>query len=207
MRPALALALAALSAAVLTAACSATTRETPLVAGSGAPVVIPDGPGGEGRTATPGERIGTAESRPTGADVRFAELMIPHHRQALEMAGLVAGRTGDRGIAALARRVEAAQRPEVTVLTSWLAALGRVPSHDHPDGYGMATLTEMNRLRTARNADFDRLFLTLMIRHHEGALTMAAEELRDGEDRLMRTLATDIARGQRVEIGRMRGML
>ncbi|GAA1011614.1 DUF305 domain-containing protein [Acrocarpospora pleiomorpha] len=201
--PPVALALAA----VLVAACSAAAPETPLVAGSGAPVVVPGGPGGVGRTATPGERIGTGESRATGADVRFAEMMIPHHRQALEMAGLVPGRTTNSQVTAMARRIEAAQRPEVAVLTSWLAALGRAPAHDHPEGYGMAGLPEMNSLRTARNAAFDRLFLTLMIRHHEGALTMAAEELRDGRDRMMRTLATDVARGQRIEIGRMREML
>ncbi|GAA0380123.1 lipoprotein [Acrocarpospora corrugata] len=194
-------------AAVLLAACSATTPETPLIAGSGAPVVVPSGPGGEGRTASPGERVGTNESQTTGADVRFAEMMIPHHRQALEMAGLVPDRTADARITALARRVEAAQRPEIAVLTSWLTALGRAAAHDHPDGYGMATLPEMNTLRTSRDAAFDRLFLTLMIKHHEGALTMAAEELRDGHDRLMRILATDVARGQRIEIARMRDLL
>ncbi|WP_433224745.1 DUF305 domain-containing protein [Microtetraspora malaysiensis] len=196
------------------AGCAADTpadRRAPFVAGSGAPVVVPDGPGGHARTATPGERIGESDARATAADVRFAEAMIPHHRQALEMTGLADGRGTGGEVAALARRITEGQGPEIATMTSWLASLGRpAPAvHDHArlGAYGMATLEEMNRLREARGAAFDTLFLRLMIRHHEGAVRMAEDELRDGTDRLMREMARDIVSGQRAEIGRMRRML
>ncbi|WP_432863625.1 DUF305 domain-containing protein [Microbispora rosea] len=163
------------------------------------------------------------------ADVRFAEAMIPHHRQALEMAGLAAARTGDPLVTAVAERVLDGQRPEIAVMESWLRGLGRTPppAHDHGtndrgmsghglsgyglsgyglSGYGMASEEELTRLRTARGRAFDTLFLTLMIRHHEGAVGMAAQELRRGRDRAMRTMAQDVVSGQQIEIARMRGI-
>lgn len=148
------------------------------------------------------------------ADVRFAEAMIPHHRQALEMAGLAAARTGDPLVTAVADRVVDGQRPEIAVMESWLRSLGRTPPpvHDHGTGdhemsdYGMASEDELTRLRTARGRAFDTLFLTLMIRHHEGAVSMAAQELRRGRDRAMRAMAQDVVSGQQIEIARMRGI-
>lgn len=144
------------------------------------------------------------------ADVRFAETMIPHHRQALEMAGLAAARTTEPLVTSVADRVTSGQRPEIAVMESWLESLGRTPpqAHDHAmSGYGMATQEELNRLRTARGRAFDELFLTLMIRHHEGAVDMAVRELRAGRDRAMRTMAQDVVSGQQIEIARMRGIL
>ncbi|MEN3537190.1 DUF305 domain-containing protein [Microbispora sp. ZYX-F-249] len=143
------------------------------------------------------------------ADVRFAEAMVPHHRQALEMAGLAAARTGDPLVTAVAGRVLDGQRPEIAVMEAWLRGLGRTPPSGHghvTSDYGMAGEEELNRLRTARGRAFDRLFLTLMIRHHEGAVSMAAEELRRGRDHTMRTMAQDVVTGQRIEIARMKGI-
>lgn len=186
-------------------------RPAPFVAGSGAPVVVPGSPGGRARTATPGERIGDSDSRAAAADVRFAEAMIPHHRQALEMAGLAGAREAGDAVTALAERIAGSQGPEIATMTSWLASLGRpapaVHAHARESEYGMATLEEMNQLRGARGAAFDSLFLRLMIRHHEGAVRMAGEELRGGTDRLMREMARDVVSGQRAEIGRMRRIL
>jgi uncharacterized protein (DUF305 family) len=185
-------------------------RADPPAASSAPPLVIPGGPGEQGRTATPGERPATPGGRPSAADVRFAEGMIPHHRQALEMAALVPDRSTDPRLRALAERITAAQEPEIKVLTAWLAELGRRPpeGHGHAEGaYGMATLEQMNRLRAARGAEFDRLFLTLMITHHQGALTMAKEELAGGTDRRMRLMARDVYSGQSIEINRMTSML
>lgn len=191
------------------AGCTTTGAPPPVVAGSGAPVVVPGAPGDEGRTAKPGERIGAAEAQSTGADVRFAEAMIPHHRQALEMAALAGSRASNRLVLALAERITKGQAPEIAVMTSWLGSLGRAApdAHGHRVAYGMATLDEMNHLRTARHAAFDTLFLELMIRHHEGAVTMAGEELRGGTDRAMRRMAQDVVAGQQVEISRMRRIL
>jgi uncharacterized protein (DUF305 family) len=189
--------------------CTSTSAPSPVVARSGAPVVVPGGPGDQGRTAKPGERIGDHDTGSVAADVRFAEAMIPHHRQALEMAALAGLRTSDELVLALAERITRGQAPEIAVMTSWLRSLGRPApeAHDHRVAYGMATLEQMNRLRTARGAAFDSLFLELMIRHHEGAVTMAGEELRHGTDRAMRKMAQDVVAGQQIEVTRMRRIL
>ncbi|MEV0199208.1 DUF305 domain-containing protein [Nonomuraea sp. NPDC050691] len=178
--------------------------------GTGAPVIVPGEPGAPARTATPGERVGQAGREPGAADVRFAEGMIPHHRQALEMTALVAERTRNTTVRGFAGQIAAAQQPEINVMTGWLANLGRsVPAgHGHgPAGYGMASLEEMNALRAARDTAFDRLFLRLMIRHHEGALRMAGEQLAGGRQVTMRRMARDVYAGQSVEIARMRKAL
>ncbi|NJP28040.1 DUF305 domain-containing protein [Microbispora sp. SCL1-1] len=191
-----------LAVAPVLAACSS---EVAPPAHADAPVIVPGAPGQSGSAPA----RSPAQAGPVAADVRFAEAMIPHHRQALEMAGLAAARTGDPLVTAVAERVLDAQRPEIAVMESWLRGLGRTapPAHDHgPGGYGMAGEEELNRLRTARGRDFDTLFLTLMIRHHEGAVTMAAQELRRGRDRAMRTMAQDVLSGQQIEIARMRGI-
>lgn len=185
----------------------------PLVAGTGAPVIVPGRPGDAGRTARPGENLGRSESLTSAADVIFAESMIPHHRQALEMTGLVAARASSDAVKAAAGRITAGQGPEIAAMSAWLRSVGRqAPAYGHGDHrgggiYGMATLDQMNRLRAARGAAFDGLFLQLMITHHEGAVRMADEELRSGTDRSMRRMAQDIAAGQRTEIARMRALL
>ncbi|MDF2705168.1 MAG: hypothetical protein K0R62_820 [Nonomuraea muscovyensis] len=191
------------------AGCSEKAGEPAAITGDN-PVIVPDGPGTPARTATPGERIGQPSPEPAAADVRFAEGMIPHHRQALEMTGLVAQRTTTPVIRRFAEQIALAQRPEISLMSSWLSSVGRpVPAgHDHgPAGYGMATLEEMNALRTARGTAFDRRFLTLMIRHHEGALRMAQEQLTAGRDQAMRRMARDVYAGQSIEIARMRRAL
>ncbi|MEV4804555.1 DUF305 domain-containing protein [Nonomuraea sp. NPDC049421] len=174
-------------------------------------MIVPGSPGAPARTARPGERVGRTPSAAVAADVRFAEGMIPHHRQALEMTALVEARTTTGSIRSLARQISAAQTPEIKVMTNWLAELGRrVPAgHDHTQGaaYGMATQEQLNALRSARDGVFDRLFLQLMTRHHEGAVKMAGEQLAGGRDQRMRLLAKDVYSGQSIEIARMRRVL
>jgi len=182
-------------------------RPAPLVAESGAPVIIPGGPGESGRTARPGERLGESEARVTAADVRFAEGMIPHHRQALEMAALVPSRSSSPLLRGLAERITAAQRPEIAAMTSWLKAVGRTPGEHGGHDAHILPLEEMNRLRAARGTAFDTLFLTLMITHHEAAVTMAGLQLREGADRAMLATAKDVVAGQGIEIARMRDLL
>ncbi|GGO27709.1 hypothetical protein GCM10010116_55550 [Microbispora rosea subsp. aerata] len=191
-----------LAVAPALAACSS---EAVPPARADAPVIAPGAPGQSG---SPPARS-PADTGPVAADVRFAEAMIPHHRQALEMARLAAARAGDPLVTAVADRVADGQRREIAVMESWLRGLGRTPppAHDHGQGgYGMAGEEELNRLRTARGRAFDTLFLTLMIRHHEGAVRMAARELRRGRDRVMRAMAQDVVSGQQIEIARMRGI-
>ncbi|SEN31199.1 DUF305 domain-containing protein [Nonomuraea pusilla] len=183
----------------------------PSAVGTGAPVLVPGTPGAAARTATPGEHVGQSRAEPVAADVRFAEGMIPHHRQALEMTSLVEERTTTPAIRSLARQITAAQTPEIELMARWLAALGRRPpaehAHEGMTGYGMATEEELNALRAARGGDFDRAFLRLMTRHHEGAVTMAGEELASGKDQQMRMLAKDVYSGQSIEVARMRRVL
>lgn len=200
----------------LTAACAEQAPPTGAAPTGGPPVIVPGDPGRAARTAAPGEQVlPPSPAGPNAADVRFVERMIPHHRQALELAALVEGRSTDADLRALAERIRAAQRPEITTMASWLRGLGRrVPdghgAHAGPDAEpmpGMATPGQLTRLRAARGARFRRQFLELMIAHHRGAVTMAGEVLRDGSDRFVARLARGIADDQLVEIRRMRAML
>ncbi|MGP3920063.1 DUF305 domain-containing protein [Nonomuraea sp. 10N515B] len=193
------------------AACSQQPVQHVAPVGTEAPVLVPGSPGAPARTATPGERIGQPPKAAVASDVRFAEAMIPHHRQALEMTSLVDDRTATPAIRAFARSITTAQTPEIKAMTGWLAELGRQApaghAHEQAAGYGMATTQELNALRAARGATFDRLFLQLMTRHHEGAVKMAGEELADGRDQRMRLLAKDVYSGQSIEIARMKEVL
>ncbi|MGN2639357.1 DUF305 domain-containing protein [Nocardia takedensis] len=152
------------------------------------------------------------------ADVAFAQEMIPHHRQAVEMAALVASRSTDPRVLDLAARIQAAQEPEIDTMTAWLRAWGaRVPptAADHagmghaPDVPmpGMMNAEQMNRMEAARGAEFDRLWLTGMIEHHEGAVDMARTELDRGANAEAKALAQHIIDAQRAEITEMRGLL
>jgi len=164
------------------------------------------------------------------ADVRFMQGMIGHHAQAIVMAGLVASRTEREDMKTLAERIEVAQRDEIATMSQWLAAHGQtVPKpdahamagHSMPDMPGMAhdsvpmmpgmaTPAQMDSLRAASGAAFDRLFLTYMIRHHEGALKMVADLFASrgaGQDSDVFRLASDVDVDQRAEIARMRQLL
>lgn len=199
----------------LTAACTGAGSVTGAVPTGGPPVIVPGEPGQEARLASPGEQVlPPSPAGPNAADVRFVERMIPHHRQALELTALVAGRSTDADLRTLAERIAAAQRAEITAMASWLRRLGRRV----PDGHGhfgadatpmpgMVTPEQLGRLRAARGAEFRRLFLELMIAHHRGAVAMAGEVLRGGQDRFVARLARSIADDQLIEIRRMRAML
>nr|WP_091673422.1 DUF305 domain-containing protein [Micromonospora auratinigra] len=171
------------------------------------------GHGMTGATATPA----TGASASFGdADVMFAQMMVPHHRQAVEMAELAGTRAADPELKALAGRIKDAQAPEIATMTGWLTAWGRpVPSasggHGMPGmGHGMPGMmsdADLTRLAAASGADFDRQFLTMMIAHHEGALTMAKDELARGLDAEVKALAQRIVTTQQDEIDTMREML
>ena len=152
------------------------------------------------------------------ADVAFMHGMIAHHAQALAMADLAAARTTARDVRTLAERIAVSQREEIALMQQWLRTRGHAPpSHDptrhaHGDTLmpGMLTAPEMRILEDARGDAFDRAFLTLMIRHHQGALTMVERLLaspggtRDPE---IHRFAADVDADQRAEIARMRRLL
>lgn len=154
------------------------------------------------------------------ADVRFVTGMIGHHAQALEMVALVRERATRGDVRLMAERVEVSQRDEIAMMERWLRARGEpLPSADsahahHGGGHaqmpGMLTAGEMQRLGAAAGAEFDRLFLELMIRHHEGALAMVAELFGTrggGQESEVFHIASEVDADQRMEIDRMRTML
>jgi uncharacterized protein (DUF305 family) len=160
---------------------------------------------------------GTAARAYHEADVRFLQMMIPHHAQALEMTALAPSRSTRDDVRLTAQRIELSQQDEIAMMQRWLRAR-RVEAahagHQHGAGHahmpGMLAPQEMDRLRAARGAEFDRLFLEYMIRHHEGALAMVAELFATpgaGQEPELFSMASEVDSDQRMEIARMRAML
>ncbi|RKN12437.1 DUF305 domain-containing protein [Streptomyces radicis] len=146
------------------------------------------------------------------ADIAFAQGMIPHHRQAVDMADLAPEQGASDEVLALAERIRAAQDPEIETLSGWLAAWGEpVPEEgmDHAghDMGGMMSAEEMAELENATGAAFDAAFLAMMVQHHEGAVEMAGTELADGSYPPALDLAEDIVASQSAEIDQMNEML
>ncbi len=147
------------------------------------------------------------------ADISFAQGMIPHHEQAIEMAQLAEDRADDSRIADLAARIEAAQGPELDTLRGWLGDWGVEAAggggHDGHDAESMGTMSQedMDALSAASGAGFDRLFLEQMIEHHTGAVEMAETELAEGEFRGALEMAESIRTAQNEEIAEMEQLL
>ena len=146
------------------------------------------------------------------ADIAFAQGMIPHHQQAVEMSKLATDRAGSDDVRRLATEIEQAQGPEIAkmqaFLTAWGApAPGAMPGMDHGGMAGMVTPDQMNRIEQANGADFDRMFLDMMIAHHDGAVQMAQTELANGTNPEAKALARQIVDTQETEITEMRELL
>jgi uncharacterized protein (DUF305 family) len=180
-------------------------------------IVQPGAPGQTSRVIS--AEIATDLSRVqfTAPDVRFMQGMIGHHAQALEMAALLPDRSRREDMRLLAKRIEVSQADEIQMMQRWLEARGQQvpgPHAHHAPGAplmpGMLTAEEMGRLADARGDAFDRLFLELMIKHHEGALTMVKalySTAGAGQESEIYAFASDVDADQRMEIDRMRGML
>jgi uncharacterized protein (DUF305 family) len=169
-------------------------------------VVVPGRPG-ESADVTLSDRV-KAPNGPTynGIDTTFVQMMIVHHGQAIEMAGLARQRGSNGELRALADRISAAQGPEVTYLRTWLRdrKLPETdPSHDHSTMPGMQTPADMATLAAASGAEFDRTFVAMMTAHHRGAQQMAGDVITNGEDELLREMANEMAVEQGSEIRRM----
>jgi uncharacterized protein (DUF305 family) len=181
------------------------------------PIIQPGAPGQSSRVITTDKAVDLSRVQHTAADVRFMQSMIGHHAQAVEMTALLASRTMSDAMRTLARRIEVSQADEITMMQRWLEARGQeVPgSHAHHMAGatlmpGMLTQAEMDRLAAATGAEFDRLFLEGMIKHHEGALVMVKELFATpgaGQESEIFAFASDVDADQRMEIDRMRGML
>jgi uncharacterized protein (DUF305 family) len=155
-------------------------------------------------------------------DMTFAQMMIPHHQQAIDMTKLAAEKATDAKVKDLATRIEDAQDPEIEkmngMLEQWGAAMGEdMPGMDHGSDHGsdhggtsmpgMMTEQEMSKLEKATGATFDKMWVQMMIRHHQGAIDMANTELKSGKNADAKALAQQIIDAQQAEIDEMRGML
>jgi uncharacterized protein (DUF305 family) len=194
-----------------------------------APQTTPRAPGGEPQLVQPGRpgeasKVVTAETSARSAalphnagDTRFMQGMIGHHQQALEMAALVYQSSQSDEMKLLAKRIEVSQIDEINMMKDWLTArresLPDEHAHhagDHALMPGMLTQAEMKRLASAKGAEFDRLFLEGMIKHHIGALTMVKalfETPGAGQDAEIFAFASDVDADQSMEIDRMAAML
>ena len=202
-------------AVVLLAALSLACRAS--AANSGAPVVQPGAPGSPSKVITADQVNALAPPRFTAADAQFMQGMIGHHAQALEMTSLLSTRSTDPDMKKMAHRIELSQADEIKMMKEWLQAR-RQPLPDehahHGDGAklmpGMLTADEMKRLAAATGAEFDRLFLDYMIKHHLGALTMVKGLFATpgaGQESDVFAFASDVDADQRMEIDRMGAML
>ncbi len=182
------------------------------------PIVQPGAPGEASRELTADEAVAIANSSYSPADVQFMQDMIPHHHQALEMAALVADRTNRQELIDVAGRINASQNDEIEFMQEWLAERGEhVPEPTAHDAMhtshamaGMATPEQMAELAASQGSDFDRLFLQLMITHHEGAVTMVEELLEQpgaAYDPVLFEFTNEVTNSQSTEIERMNVLL
>ncbi|MEU1903419.1 DUF305 domain-containing protein [Streptomyces hygroscopicus] len=149
------------------------------------------------------------------ADVTFAQRMIPHHRQAVVMAGTAGEHASSAQVKALARKIRKEQEPEIRTMTTWLRAWGeRVPHGMEGMGHGTASAMPgmmsdhaMRRLKSASGTAFDTMFLTMMIKHHQGAVAMAETEKQHGVYGPAKKMAAGVITTQTAEITRMRALL
>jgi uncharacterized protein (DUF305 family) len=144
----------------------------------------------------------------------FAKHMIPHHQQAVEMSDMVVGKQGiDPRVTQLATEIKAAQGPEIQQMQEWLTQWGTpamppMSGHDMPGmTQGTMSQADMTSLKDAQGVEASKLFLTQMIAHHEGAITMAQNEIKDGQFPAALEMAKAIGTTQQREIDTMKGIL
>ena len=199
------LALAGALAALVLAGCSA----TPPGGASAAPTGSTSAPASPAGAGTP------AAGSHVDADVQFATMMIPHHTQAVAMSDMLLSKQGvDAKVTALASRIKAEQAPEIIQMSGWLAGWGQDPSPSSTGGMGgmgagdgLMSQADMDALGQASGDDAARLYLTGMIKHHQGAVTMAQTELAQGQNPDAKKLAQSIVMTQKAEITEMNGLL
>ncbi|MCK0439365.1 DUF305 domain-containing protein [Gordonia alkaliphila] len=177
-----------------------------------------------GGAASSAATTGSAQnSQVNDADKMFAEMMIPHHEQAVEMSDIMLAKTDiDPRVTELARQIKAAQGPEIETMQGWLKEWGvsddsagdhdmgthdMSGDHDMSEMDGMLSADQMQALKDATGVEASRLFLEGMIEHHEGAVDMANDELKDGVNPDAKALAQQVITTQNAEIETMRGLL
>jgi uncharacterized protein (DUF305 family) len=159
---------------------------------------------------------GTSSSAPATqahnqADVTFAQHMIPHHQQAIQMSDMILGKQGvDPRVVQLANQIKGEQGPEIQEMQSWLSQWGQPTMSGTPGMGGMTGMmsdADMAALQNAQGLDASKLFLTQMIQHHQGAIAMAQDEIKSGQYPPAIALAEHIVISQQQEINTMQSML
>ena len=149
----------------------------------------------------------TAEEANSGfspSDINFAEMMIPHHEQAIEMSDIAFRNTTNPEVLQLAQEIKDAQAPEIDLMKSWPGVKASTHAGHMMDG--MLSDDELDALQKARDAEFDRLFLQGMIKHHQGAIEMAMD-VKDSKSKVVADLSAAIIKQQEIEIAAMNELL
>lgn len=200
-----------LLAAVTGASCHATGGE------ARAPIVQPGAPGEASRVIAADKAVDLSHVQATEADVKFMQGMIGHHQQAVEMVALIPTHSTREDMRLLGHRIDLSQADEIKMMKRWLEVRhqeipGEHAMHMHGATLmpGMLTAEEMERLAAAKGAEFDRLFLEGMIKHHGGAIAMVSDLFATpgaGQEVEIFSFASDVDGDQRMEIDRMGAML
>jgi uncharacterized protein (DUF305 family) len=208
-------------AALLCAGTAAAFGQAPAQPENSVPLIQPGAPGKPDRILTEATTAGTGQQGPTQADVKFMQGMIMHHNQAVEMVALMAGRTKNAKLLEFGQRIGISQTDEMKFMKRWLTyrdkplmdmgdMAGTMDHMNMPLMPGMLTPQQMEALRKATGAKFDQLFLTGMIQHHTGALTMLDDLFGTpgaAQDMQLFDFTADIGVTQQGEIDAMRNML
>jgi len=177
-----------------------------------APIIQPGAPGENSKKLDPETATSIAMTSHIDADIKFLQGMIVHHQQAIMMSKLAAKRTNNKTIIDLANRIDLSQVDEINFMESWLSSRDQNAhemnhkDHMHMNMSGMATPAQIESLKNSNSTDFDRLFLQLMIKHHDGALDMVDELKKypgSANDQLLNEFVSDLINDQAVEIERM----
>ncbi|WP_127502205.1 DUF305 domain-containing protein [Actinoplanes solisilvae] len=169
-------------------------------------VVLPGAPGDDAVVTDSDQVRAPNGSTYNAVDTAFVQMMIVHHEQAIEMARLAPERGANKKLIALAERINASQPYEITFLRAWLKDRGlpeNDPNHDHGTMPGMQTPAAMSALTGAKGPAFDSRFATMMTDHHRGALRMAGDVLKGGDDQKLHEVANEMAVEQGSEIRRL----
>jgi uncharacterized protein (DUF305 family) len=181
------------------------------------PIVQPGAPGEASRVIAADKAVDLSRVQATEADVKFMQGMIGHHQQAVEMVALIPTHSSREDMQLLGHRIDLSQADEIKMMRRWLEVRhqeipGEHAMHMHGATLmpGMLTPEEMERLAAAKGAEFDRLFLEGMMKHHGGAITMVNELFATpgaGQEVEIFSFASDVDADQRMEIDRMGAML
>jgi uncharacterized protein (DUF305 family) len=207
MKKTLSISAAAVAAAIALAGCS------PSGPGAGSPETSATSGAHHGSSGTASSSAPAASAEFNDADTMFAQMMIPHHAQAVSMSDIMLKKEGiPASVTDLATKIKAAQGPEIEKMTGWLQSWGQpteMPT-SMPSGHSMSGMMgedDMAKLEAAQGTEGAKLFLTQMIAHHEGAVEMAKTETTDGKNADAVQLSKDIVSSQEAEIEEMKDLL